>query len=155
MEFILLFQKGVRNTGPVQDWNFEGPTPDTVAPWWLHYLDLTDCNTLLSLDRLPLSAALLDRYLMVQVSPTSWSLQHNPGFTFSALCNGLLRLPYRDFSAIHLASMAHLNHGGRFCNPLILVSFITLKADHRLPTWDGAWLPPLITFAVTSFVVGF
>lgn len=26
----------------------------------------------------------------------------------------------RDFSAIHLASTAHLNHGGGFCNPLIL-----------------------------------
>jgi len=44
----------------------------------------------------------------------SWSLQHNPGFTFTTSCNKLLQFPYSKSSATCLASTAFLNYDGLY-----------------------------------------
>lgn len=40
-----------------------------------------------------LLAALLSRFPMALAFPTSWNLQGNPGFSFTASCNGFSRPP--------------------------------------------------------------
>ena len=78
---------------------------------WFHYL----------------LAAFLGRYPMALTSLPSWSLHGNPGFTFTASCNGLSGPPCRDIPDTHLVSATLLSHGRRFLNSFLL--FLTLKPE--------------------------
>lgn len=46
------------------------------------------------------------RHPIALTAPTSWSLQCNPDYTFTTLCNGLSGLPYRDNSQIQFSACA-------------------------------------------------
>lgn len=46
---------------------------------------------------------LLSGYHTALASPASWDLQHNPDFTFTTSCNGIVGPPCRDTPGTHLA----------------------------------------------------
>lgn len=77
------------------------------------------------------STAVLGRNPTALTSPTTWSLQHNPGFTFTVSFDGLFELPCRDTPDTSLASSAFLSHGGRYYNPF-LISFTLMPASGGL-----------------------
>lgn len=56
-----------------------------------------------------------------------WTLQSNPGFTFTASQNDLSRPPCRDTPDTYLASAGFLSHGGRL-HSLFLLS-LTLNPE--------------------------
>ena len=120
---------------------------------WLQYASLPWAGWFHSL-----WAALLGRDLKVLACPTSWGLQDDPGFTFTASCNDLSCRDSTAFPTPCVASMAFLTHGKRFHNPFTLASLTTLKPSsyeqhHQiwLLTWDGAWLFPELHFQKLSF----
>ena len=98
-----------------------------------------------------LLAALLGRYPMTLASLTSWVLQGNPGFNFTASHNGLSTgPPFRDTPDTWLTLVAFFGHGGKFHNPLFLP--LTLKPEPHgqscyvlLLTGARTWTPHSIT----------
>lgn len=97
-----------------QDWIPAGQTSRPIAYHIMSTALLPAiCNTHLGWF-FSLKAALLDRYISALSWPTSWTLQCNPEFTFTALCNGLsgpLALSeflFRDFCNTHSSAWATL-----------------------------------------------
>ena len=71
-----------------------------------------DYNILFSLGLVPFTACQPSPWIVSHTlaSPTSWSLQCNPGFTSTTSCNGLSRLPCKDSLATCLALATFLSH---------------------------------------------
>lgn len=74
-----------------------------------------------------LLAALLVRYPTTPSSQTSWSLQYNPGFTFTALCNGLSWPPCQNTPDMYMASTIYFSREGRF--HILFPIFLTLHPE--------------------------
>jgi hypothetical protein len=70
------------------------------------------------------------RCFMVLASLKSWAYQCNPGFSFTALCNGISGSPFKEFPAACVDSEALLNCKGRFHDSFTCVSCMTLKSEH-------------------------
>ena len=67
-----------------------------------------------------LLVTLLGRYPLILASLTSWVLQGNPGFNFTASHNGLsTRPPFRDTPDTCLASVTVVRCRGNFYNPFL------------------------------------
>jgi hypothetical protein len=73
-------------------------------------------------------AALLGRYPMTLASPTSWDLQQNPGFIFTASHNGLSGPPYRR-TLDTCPQQVFLAMDGDSTTPFLL--FLSLKPEPR------------------------
>lgn len=114
-----------------------------------------DGNTFLSFGLAPYPACnFLSRWLTTVTSPTSRGMQHNPGFSWTASCNGLSGLPSRYTLATCLAFVSFLWTEFYNCFPLSL----TLRPEPdgqicQVLLLDGyvTWLSYSITFASTSF----
>lgn len=74
----------------------------------------------------------LGSHPMVGTFPTLWGLQHNSGFTFTALFNGLSGCPSSASPGTCLASRAFLNCEGRIPQPPF--SFILYDSKARTTT---------------------
>lgn len=117
-------------------------------------------SILFLLDRVhSLYAAVLDRYCTALAPLASWHLQCYPSFTwkrYSVVSQGPHAFfsgpSFRECPSIHfLASEAFLNCRGNFHNPLIHVSFMTLKLQLYVRHYQvRKVLPPTTTFTVAS-----
>ena len=119
-----------------------GQTPSSVSPCliWKRSSDLQLLSVLLTITHFSflgclysLLAALLISYAMTLASPTSWVLQGNPGFNFTASHNGLSRPPFRDNPDACLTSAAFLSSGDKFHNDFLLSLTLLLSVPG---TWS-------------------
>lgn len=105
-----------------------------------------------------LCKALLGRYPTALTLLTSCGLQCNPCFTCS-FAQWPLRVFLQEHPAICLASVALLNHGGRFHNLFSCVSFMILKLQScswvALPSLDDCfwWRVGPLHLQKLSFIV--
>ena len=94
----------------------------------------------------------MDRYLKGLASPTFWSLQGKPGFTFTASHNGLSGPTSRDIPT----SAAFSGQRRRFHNSILL--FLPLKQERalwlRLPSSAACWnMALLFDYIFISFLL--
>jgi hypothetical protein len=86
-------------------------------------------------------AAFLDRNPRTMEPPTSWDLQGNPGFNFTASHNGLSGPPRRDTPAMSLASEAFLRtEGDSILHSKARTAWSKLPNSAAYWTWNMAHL---------------